>query len=118
MKREEGYYWVKYEDEWHIAQYRHEQKEAPAAWTLCAYVDDSWWHYDGDFEEIDERRISREPEKQKIKPVRLYYTDPPEVTDCPDGYCNYIGKCKNDGDCLRYKQQKDSGLGNKLFGLL
>jgi hypothetical protein len=59
MKRDSGYYWVKYKGEWHIAYYRHANKDNPDAWTLTAYVDDSWWFYDSDFEEIDENKITR-----------------------------------------------------------
>ena len=66
IDRKEGYYWVKYEGQWHVAQYRHTKVELPfgdkdsGAWTLAAYVDDSWWFYDSDFEEINEKRIERE----------------------------------------------------------
>jgi hypothetical protein len=54
--REEGYYWVKYEGEWHVAHYVGTRE----SWSFAAYIDDSWWFRDEDFEEIDERRLIRE----------------------------------------------------------
>jgi hypothetical protein len=61
MNRKPGYYWVKYKGEWHIAYYRLATHDSPDAWTLTAYVDDSWWFYDSDFDQIDEKIIQHEP---------------------------------------------------------
>lgn len=53
MKREPGYYWVKYDGEWEIAMW--------FEWIPGKYE----WNFfdrsktDSDFEEIDERRIER-----------------------------------------------------------
>lgn len=63
--RAEGYYWVKYEGRWEIAHYRRDGKKDFEGkdmyfWTLPTIIDESWWHSDSDFEEIDERRIERE----------------------------------------------------------
>ena len=59
MSRESGFYWVKFVDEWIVAEYR-----------LPKYVQSllPWWEMTGneesyedeDFIEIDERRIERE----------------------------------------------------------
>ena len=59
--RELGYYWVKYQNEWEVALYRLSRNKDTVTyhWTLNAFVDDSWWFNDSDFEEIDERRIER-----------------------------------------------------------
>lgn len=58
--REEGYYWVKWDGDWHIGYFRPNRSGNPSAWTLTAYVNDSWWLYDSDFESIDEKRLTHE----------------------------------------------------------
>lgn len=40
-------------------------------WALTSNFEDSWWLEDPDFEEIDERRIEREPDT-KIRPQEAY----------------------------------------------
>lgn len=50
MQRAKGFYWVKYEGEWTISHY-HGKGSYP--WELS--------RTDSEFEEIDERRIERNP---------------------------------------------------------
>lgn len=73
--RAEGYYWVKYEGEWVVGLYGIDKtlRDQPAVehWTLPAFIDDSWWHKDEDFDEIDERRIERE-ESTTIRPQEAF----------------------------------------------
>lgn len=50
--RQSGYYWVKYNGEWEVAEYF----ESWNNWNQCGVLQD---YEDSDFEEIDERRIER-----------------------------------------------------------
>jgi hypothetical protein len=53
MKRESGYYWVKYEgSEWVIGQYY----QPSNIWRIDAYP---YYKYNDELTEIDERRIVR-----------------------------------------------------------
>jgi hypothetical protein len=52
MKRESGYYWVRFYDEWEVARYYSESKE----WQLTG----ADRHFsDNSLNEIDERKIER-----------------------------------------------------------
>lgn len=52
-KREDGYYWVRWEDNtWNIAYY--------CFWVVVHWQIGDWNGLDSDFVEIDERRIVRE----------------------------------------------------------
>lgn len=79
--REEGYYWVKYTHEWIVSQWDGE----------------SWWLgdmtlWDKEFDEIDERRITREVELSAEFTLK--------------------------GSDLVAKRDENGGLGDKLFGLI
>jgi hypothetical protein len=54
MNREPGFYWVKWNN-WLIAEYIDNK------WQITGWEDD---YTDDDWNEIDERRIEREPEKK------------------------------------------------------
>jgi len=54
MNRQPGYYWVKYKGNWIVAEWL-----LNSWWPSCAESDQSW--SDDYFDEIDERRIEREP---------------------------------------------------------
>lgn len=55
MNREEGFYWVKHEGNWEIAKW-YEYVGGRFEWDFF----DRTQIVDGDFDEIDERRIERE----------------------------------------------------------
>lgn len=79
--RKQGYYWVKYNGEWEIGHYRcHNVSEGISYfWTLPAIVDESWWHGDSDFDEIDERRIERNEDRTTGPPQ--YLSDNPYLCE-------------------------------------
>lgn len=54
MKRKNGYYWVKYNKQWIIAKYY-----ANKHWDIGISINE------GEFDEIDERQIVREPYKEQ-----------------------------------------------------
>lgn len=54
MKREPGYYWVKYGGDWIIARY------CVVGYWMSPDFNDKMYHEDSDFEQIDERRIERQ----------------------------------------------------------
>lgn len=73
--REEGYYWVKYQGEWIIAEWA---KLSKHCWFRTGYNDVLPLKL---ITEIDERRITRpEPEKEYPK--------------CPDPHCECTGECQ------------------------
>lgn len=51
--RESWYYWVKFEDEWTIAEWNSENGSWSVFYESTTYTNELW-------EEIDERRIERE----------------------------------------------------------
>jgi hypothetical protein len=55
--REEGYYWVKWEGEYHIAQYIIDEDKGGGHWGLT-FCDE--WISESEFTEIDERQIKRD----------------------------------------------------------
>lgn len=55
MKREEGYYWVKYHNKWVISHFDPDMTWCLTGWDM--ELDDK------DLDEIDERRIERMPER-------------------------------------------------------
>jgi hypothetical protein len=57
MNRQPGYYWVKYEGEWVIAQWWYDKFFKKHSWQLGDIEMDH-----SDFEEIDEKRIERHTE--------------------------------------------------------
>jgi len=54
MKREEGYYWVKYEGKWRIGKYSPGDEMFIESWDLVGSFE---LFKDSDFEEIDEEII-------------------------------------------------------------
>jgi hypothetical protein len=64
MKRHEGYYFVKFEDsiKWDICEWRKTLTQPDGCWFTTK---DSNRYHDTDFDEIDERRITREPVEPK-----------------------------------------------------
>ena len=52
--REEGYYWVKDDSKWEVAEWKTDWVDI--GWYLTTLID---CFVDEDFEEIDERRIER-----------------------------------------------------------
>lgn len=95
--REEGYYWVLVDDilGWEIARYDPQV---------------NWWYFTGSdmycieeqIQEIDERRITREPEVKIL----------PYITKEEMKFLEYKSP-----KIIRIEDEK-SGLGNKLFGLI
>lgn len=58
MKRESGFYWVKCDKEWIIAEYW----QPTNIWFVCGEV--TKWST-SDLDEIDERKIERDGQKQE-----------------------------------------------------
>lgn len=64
--RLQGYYWVKYNGEWTVGQYT---LDKVGKWGLPSSFYDNWWVEDSDFEEIDERRIERQPPRPSAEEI-------------------------------------------------
>lgn len=56
MKRETGYYWVKFENDWCIGFYNNQERIFP--WTFVA---NDFSFKENEIEEIDERPVIRQP---------------------------------------------------------
>jgi hypothetical protein len=77
--REEGYYWVKMGGDWQIARWSSPYTDGTEPeWSVIAWLIP---FNDSDFEEIDERRITRDV------PYYVYQ-------ECPDPQCCYAGECQ------------------------
>jgi hypothetical protein len=63
MKREPGYYWVKYMGEWWVARFYANgaplMKNKGPMWVFASKG--GWLYHEHEFEEIDERQIIRQP---------------------------------------------------------
>lgn len=65
--RNEGYYWVKYDDKWTIGFWRprtgvdskDHKGDIIYDWSIISCHNDSWWLDDTDLDEIDENQIVR-----------------------------------------------------------
>jgi hypothetical protein len=68
MNREPGFYWVKYKNKWTISRLTY--IENISYWYLINFIGPI---YTEQLQEIDERRIEREPEKKP--PVYAYWDE-------------------------------------------
>lgn len=74
MNRENGFYWVKYRNEWEIAHWIDD------CWIV---LEDERYYLDSYWSEIDERRIERQPDEGSEETLNII-----------DKNYNIIGKIK------------------------
>lgn len=106
MSRQAGFYWVK-------------MSYNKGEWTIIHWLNGDWEIYGPESEftkscilEIDERRITREPDQNLLRAkVDAAIT---ELDNAVKAFFLKNGLPIPD----HYEKQKESGLGNKLFGLL
>ncbi len=54
--RAQGYFWVRYENEWHIAEWDYNSKLGDNVWWVCGFPD---YFTEEDLQEIDEKMIPK-----------------------------------------------------------
>jgi hypothetical protein len=109
MKREEGYYWCKYEGEWIIAWCNKTISPYGYEWDIAGLIPT---REDADFDEIDENRITRE-ERLKSGLLRSYY----DMLNAKI-HANEMIKLLTSESKKTYFPGDLRAKGDKLFGLL
>ena len=72
MKREDGYYWVKMEGIWEVAEYTQPNQHHEGYWSVIGYIGAT---DDESMEAIDERRIVRDEHESHTEDPKEYIID-------------------------------------------